>query len=141
MLLLPNTAPVAVVDAYAATEDTTAGFNVAAPQACWATTLTPGDTLTAVVVTADGHGTLTLNANGSFTYTPDANFNGTDSFTYKANDGAADSNVATVTITVKRGQRRAGRQQRRVHAPTEDTPLTVAARACWATTPTSTATR
>ena len=35
-----------------------------------------------------------------FTYTPDANFNGTDSFTYTANDGTADSNVATVTITV-----------------------------------------
>ena len=46
------------------------------------------------------HGTLTLNANGSFTYTPAANYNGTDSFTYKANDGTADSNVATVTITV-----------------------------------------
>ena len=37
------------------------------------------------------HGTLTLNANGSFTYTPDANYNGTDSFTYQANDGTADS--------------------------------------------------
>ncbi|MDP2734062.1 MAG: cadherin-like domain-containing protein, partial [Hoeflea sp.] len=43
---------------------------------------------------------LVLNANGSFTYMPNANFNGSDSFTYKANDGAADSNVATVTITV-----------------------------------------
>lgn len=41
---------------------------------------------------------LTLNANGSFTYTPNANFNGTDSFTYRANDGTADSNIATVTI-------------------------------------------
>ena len=46
------------------------------------------------------HGTLTLNADGSFTYTPAANYNGTDSFTYKANDGTADSNVATVTITI-----------------------------------------
>ena len=46
------------------------------------------------------NGTLTLNADGSFTYTPNANFNGTDSFTYQANDGTADSNVATVTITV-----------------------------------------
>ena len=49
---------------------------------------------------ASTNGTLTLNADGSFTYTPAANFNGTDSFTYKANDGTADSNVATVTITV-----------------------------------------
>ena len=43
---------------------------------------------------------MTLNADGSFTYTPNANFNGTDSFTYTASDGTADSNVATVTITV-----------------------------------------
>src|SRR5207249_2981384 len=56
--------------------------------------------LTAVVVTGPGHGALTLNANGSFTYTPAANFNGSDSFTYKANDGQADSNVATVALTI-----------------------------------------
>ena len=37
---------------------------------------------------------------GSFTYTPAANFNGTDSFTYTASDGTAVSSVATVTITV-----------------------------------------
>src|SRR5207245_6622396 len=45
-------------------------------------------------------GTLTFNANGAFTYTPAANFNGSDSFTYKADDGRADSGVATVTITI-----------------------------------------
>ena len=44
--------------------------------------------------------TLTLNADGSFDYTPDADFNGDDSFTYFANDGQADSAPATVTITV-----------------------------------------
>jgi VCBS repeat-containing protein len=57
--------------------------------------------LTAILVSGPSHGTLTLNASGSFTYTPAANFNGTDSFTYKANDGTADSNIATVTLTVK----------------------------------------
>ena len=36
----------------------------------------------------------------SFTYTPAANYNGPDSFTYRANDGTVDSNLATVTITV-----------------------------------------
>src|SRR5439155_8855689 len=56
--------------------------------------------LTAVVVTGPSHGALTLNANGSFTYTPAANFNGSDSFTYKANDGLLDSNAATVALTI-----------------------------------------
>ncbi|HLL76207.1 MAG TPA: Ig-like domain-containing protein, partial [Pyrinomonadaceae bacterium] len=43
---------------------------------------------------------FTLNADGSFSYTPNANFAGQDTFTYKATDGASESNVATVTITV-----------------------------------------
>src|SRR5262249_10921186 len=60
-----------------------------------------GDPLTAVLVTGPSHGTLTLNANGSFTYVPAANYNGGGSFTYKANDGQAGSNVATVTITLR----------------------------------------
>ena len=59
-----------------------------------------GDSLGAVVVSGPGHGTLTLNPDGSFTYTPAANFNGTDSFSYRARDAALDSNVATVTIAV-----------------------------------------
>ena len=46
------------------------------------------------------HGTLTLDADGGFYYTPQPGFTGTDSFQYKANDGTSDSNVATVTIDV-----------------------------------------
>src|SRR5581483_9433518 len=46
------------------------------------------------------NGTLVLNSDGSFTYTPNANWNGTDSFTYVANDGQFESQPATVTITV-----------------------------------------
>src|SRR5207245_11302442 len=56
-------------------------------------------TLTAVLGTGPGHGSLTLNLDGSFTYTPAANFNGADSFTYKANDGARNSNRPTSTLT------------------------------------------
>src|SRR6185295_17651618 len=60
-----------------------------------------GDTRTAVLVSTTTHGALVLNADGSFTYTPTANYNGPDSFTYQAKDAAgALSNTATVTITV-----------------------------------------
>lgn len=58
-------------------------------------------TLTAVLVDDVEHGDLTLNDDGGFSYTPDENFNGSDSFTYKAHDGeAASAEAATVTITV-----------------------------------------
>ncbi|WP_415794929.1 Ig-like domain-containing protein, partial [Mycolicibacterium frederiksbergense] len=59
-----------------------------------------GSTLTATLVTGPANGTLTLNADGSFTYTPDADFNGTDSFTYTAGDGTETSSIATVSITI-----------------------------------------
>ncbi|WP_376690798.1 tandem-95 repeat protein [Wenzhouxiangella sp. EGI_FJ10409] len=59
-----------------------------------------GDTLTAVLDADVSNGALNLNADGSFSYTPAADFNGTDSFTYHANDGSADSATVTVTITV-----------------------------------------
>jgi VCBS repeat-containing protein len=50
---------------------------------------------------APSHGTLNLNADGSFSYTPDEDYSGTDTFTYKATDGEAESaDAATVTITV-----------------------------------------
>ena len=52
------------------------------------------------LVSSTSSGSLTLNADGSLSYTPNANFNGTDSFTYVANDGALDSNLATVNISI-----------------------------------------
>ncbi|AFM24648.1 VCBS domain-containing protein [Desulfomonile tiedjei] len=58
------------------------------------------ESLMAIVQEQPLNGTLTLNTDGSFTYIPNENFNGTDSFTYKANDGDLDSDTATVTITV-----------------------------------------
>ncbi|MEZ6117288.1 MAG: Ig-like domain-containing protein [Pirellulaceae bacterium] len=59
-----------------------------------------GDSLAAVLVNQPTNGTVSLNSNGGFTYTPAANFFGTDAFTYRATDGSASSDVATVTITV-----------------------------------------
>jgi VCBS repeat-containing protein len=58
-----------------------------------------GDSLTYSVVVGPSHGSLT-GAAPNLTYTPEPNFNGPDSFTFKANDGTADSDVATVNITV-----------------------------------------
>src|SRR5207247_1490797 len=80
--------------------------------------------LPVLVVTGPSHGALTLNANGSFTYTPAANFNGSDSFTYRANDGQADSNVATVALTINPVNDELGRASGRERAE-GDTALTV----------------
>jgi hypothetical protein len=59
-----------------------------------------GDPITAVFVSGPAHGSLALNTDGSFIYTPVVGYTGGDSFTYKANDGQADSNVATVSLAV-----------------------------------------
>ena len=93
-----NDAPVAVDDAYSTDEDTP--LSVAAAGVLANDSDVEGDPLAAVLVSGPANGTLTLNTEGSFTYTPNANFNGTDSFTYTASDGQATSNTATVTITV-----------------------------------------
>src|SRR6185436_3493616 len=91
-------APVAVADSYGVNEDAT--LTVAVAGVLGNDTDTDGNALTAVLVSDVAHGTLALNGNGGFTYTPAANYSGPDSFTYKANDGTADSNTVTVTITV-----------------------------------------
>ncbi len=59
-----------------------------------------GDALTVIANTQPANGSVTVAANGSFTYTPDANFNGTDSFTYTVSDGAGGTDTATVTLQV-----------------------------------------
>jgi VCBS repeat-containing protein len=93
-----NDAPVAANDAYTTDEGTI--LTVAAPGVLGNDSDVDGDPLTAVLNTSPSNGSLTLNSNGSFSYTPAPGFFGTDSFTYRANDGQADSNLATVTITV-----------------------------------------
>lgn len=60
-----------------------------------------GDVLTAILVDDVAHGTLVLNADGSFTYTPQAGYFGSDHFTYVADDGSLQSEVTTVHIDVR----------------------------------------
>ena len=55
---------------------------------------------TASLVANAAHGTVVLNPDGSFTYTPKNSFTGTDTFTYVDVEGNASSNIATVSISV-----------------------------------------
>lgn len=93
-----NRAPTAVNDTYAAVEDT--ALVVTAPGVLDNDTDPDGNPLTAAKTSNPAHGTVAVNANGSFTYTPTAGYTGPDSFTYKASDGTAESADATVDITV-----------------------------------------
>jgi large repetitive protein len=70
-----------------------------------------GDALTFGLATNGGpaHGTVTINPNGSYTYTPAANFNGNDSFTYTASDGKGGTVTGTITVSI---------------SPTNDAPTT-----------------
>lgn len=79
-------------------------LNVSAANGVLANDTDPNnDDLTAILVTGSANGNVVLNPDGSFSYTPTINFSGETTFTYKANDGTVDSNVATVTINVSGG--------------------------------------
>ena len=93
-----NDAPVAVDDEYTVAENET--LTITAPGVLGNDSDVDGDTLSAILVDTVSNGTLELSANGSFIYTPDTYFNGTDSFTYKAKDAVLESDLAVVTITV-----------------------------------------
>ena len=91
----PNAVPVAVNDAFSLDEDTPLTG-----------TLTGNDTPSAdggnvwTKTTDPSHGTVVVNADGTFTYTPTGNYNGLDSFTYTITDRDGDKSTATVTLTV-----------------------------------------
>jgi len=95
-----NVPPVAVNDAY------TGQWNTAKVVAAPGVKVNDSDlnntvaSLTVIKVTEPSHGTVVVNADGSFTYLPFGNFSGTDSFTYKLNDGVLDSNIASVVLTI-----------------------------------------
>ncbi len=94
-----NQAPVAVANTYSTNENTPLTVN-AASGVLANDTDADGDSLSAQLVANATSGTLSLAADGSFTYTPNNGFDGTDSFTYRASDGTLTSNVVTVTIAV-----------------------------------------
>jgi VCBS repeat-containing protein len=90
-----NTAPVAQNAAATVDEDHTLSGSLAGNASD-----AENNPLTFSLVGQASHGTITLNANGSYTYVPAADFNGVDTFTFKVNDGQFDSGIATVTITI-----------------------------------------
>ena len=89
-----NDAPNAVDDAATTKEDSAVTIAVLAND-----TDIEGDALSVTSLIQPAHGTATL-AGDAVTYTPNADFNGTDQFTYRAQDASATSSPATVTITV-----------------------------------------
>ena len=93
-----NDAPIALDDSYSITEDTT--LDIVIPGILGNDFDVDGDIITSVIDTTTNNGILALNSDGSFTYTPNANFVGLDSFTYHVNDDLLDSDIATVDITI-----------------------------------------
>ncbi len=90
-----NDGPDAIDDNYTTDEDTVLNGDVSDNDID-----IDGDNLTYVVVDGPDNGTLVLNPDGTFTYVPNENFFGTDSFTYTVSDGQGGTDTATVTITI-----------------------------------------
>ena len=95
---LNTEAPTATADTYATAVD--APLTVNAPGVLGNDNDPEGAPMTASVVSAASHGSVMLGGSGGFTYTPNAGYCGSDSFTYKASDGVRDSAPATVAIEV-----------------------------------------
>jgi hypothetical protein len=96
-----NDPPVAANDSAVAVAGHT--LTVASPGVLGNDSDVDGEALTAVLVSGPAHGSLVLYADGSYTYSPTAGYQGSDSFTYKANDGTVGSNTVTVSLTVVEG--------------------------------------
>jgi hypothetical protein len=95
-----NQAPAASPDSYVASQDATLSVS-AADGVLDNDSDADGDALTAALDGDVTNGALTLDADGSFEYTPNAGYTGPDSFTYTAADGIATSAATTVTLDVQ----------------------------------------
>ena len=60
-----------------------------------------GDPLSALLLSGPSHGAVTLDVDGSFSYTPEANYFGTDSFSYRAVDPSGAESIATVSLSIR----------------------------------------
>lgn len=94
-----NDAPTASAISFTTNEDTTYSSNGGTRPNLSGSDV-DGDTLTCTKDTDPTNGTVTVNSNCTFSYTPDADYNGADSFTFYVNDGTTNSTSATATITV-----------------------------------------
>ena len=81
----------------------------------------------AQIVDTPKHGNIGALSNGKLIYTPAKDFTGTDTFTYKANDGTADSNIVTVSLTVTLPANTAPVAVADSYSTPQNTTLTVAA--------------
>jgi hypothetical protein len=114
--------PVAVADTYTTTQNT--ALVVGAPGVLANDTDPNGDALTAVLATNPAHGTLALNADGSFTYTPTGGYTGPDSFIYRARDASNNLSPGTnVALSVTLPGTPVAAPD--AYSTNEDTPLTV----------------
>ncbi len=87
-----NPSPSIAAQTFTGTEDTVLTAQLAASD--------PGDTLTFASAVAPASGALTVSATGGFTYTPNANFNGNDSFTARVTDSGGKTATATITLAL-----------------------------------------
>jgi hypothetical protein len=93
-----NDAPVGAGNSYSTSANTP--LIVGAPGVLGNDSDVDSTSLGAELLTIPANGTLALNANGAFTYTPNMGFSGTDGFTYRVSDGSATSSAVSVALTV-----------------------------------------
>ena len=119
-----NQSPIAVVDAVATAEDTGVPIPVLANDIDG--DLGAGDVLTVTDYTQPTHGTVVLNPNGTFTYTPTNDFSGTDTFTYTVSDAASPWHIHSLAALFGDGGHISTATATITVTPVDDPPVAVA---------------